>query len=113
MKTNRIKVNGQEFLCVEVNAVNQKGSRFYTGIIPAEDLSHIFTVQPTKYNSEAEAAYAAVFAGDEEYLEHRISTKRERAEGEEFERPENKARINKTVLFIISPVCWTSNFFSI
>lgn len=100
MKTTKINVDGQELLCVEITAVNQKDSRFYTGIIPAEDLCNIFTVKPTKYNSEAEAAYAAVFGGDEEYLEHRISTKRERAEGEEFERPENKGRINKIARFL-------------
>ena len=95
MKTTKVNVNGQEFLRVEIIAVNQKDSRFYTGILPAMDLTKIFTVKPTKYNSEAEAAIAATFSDDEEYLEHRISTKRERAESDEFERSENRTRINK------------------
>ena len=80
MKVIKINVNGQEFLNIELIAVNQKGSRFYVGIIPAEDFLKIFTVKPTRYNSETEAAIAATFADDKEYLEHRISTKRERAE---------------------------------
>lgn len=95
MNTTKINVNGQEFLRVEIIAVNQKNSRFYIGILPAVDLTKVFTVKPTKYNSEAEAAIAATFSDDEEYLEHRISTKRKRAESDEFERPQNKTRINK------------------
>lgn len=100
MKANKISVENQEFLEIEVIAVNQKGSRFYVGIIPAEDFFRIFTVKPTRYNSEIEAAIAATFSDDKEYLEHRISTKRKRAEGDEFERPENKTRIRKIARFL-------------
>lgn len=100
MKTTKISVNGQEFFNIEVFAMNQKNSRFYVGRIPAEDFLKIYTVKPTRYNSETEAAVAATFSGDEEYLEYRISTKRKRAEGEEFERPENKRRITEIARFL-------------
>jgi len=100
MKTDKINVNNQDFLRIELLAVNQKDSRFYLGIIPAEDFSKVFTVKPTKYNSEREAAIAANFSDDEEYLEHRISTKRERAESDEFERPEAKSRVGEIARFL-------------
>lgn len=100
MKVIKTDVNGQEFLNIELIAVNQRGSRFYMGIIPAEDFLKMFTVKPTRYNSETEAAIATTFADDKEYLQHRISTKRERAEGDEFERPENKTRIAKIARFL-------------
>jgi len=100
MNNNKITVKGQQFLIVEVIAVNQKNSRFYVGVVPANDFLDLYTVEPVEYNSEKEAAIAATFKDDMEYFDYLNSTRLEKGKSNRIERPEDKARVKEITKFL-------------
>lgn len=100
MKTSRQTVEGKEFLIVELVLVRQKGKGFYVGKLPADDLLHLHTVEPTRYNVLREAALKAKFEDYEDYFANRISKVREIPEELGAERELSGERVRRIKDFL-------------
>ena len=76
MKTYKETIEGKEFLIVELVPVRQKGREFYIGKMPANDLLHVCTVEPTRYDILKEIARKATDTDYEDYFANRIGKDR-------------------------------------
>ena len=100
MQTIKKKVLDRYYLEVDLLEVNQGGSSFFVGKIPAQDLIDCFTVEPAEYESQEYRSIASTFEKDEDYYNFLQSDLQSRIDTKAFQRKEDKIRIGKIKKFL-------------
>ena len=94
------RFHNKEFIKLKVSPVKQKGKIFYVGILTANNFLKLFTVEPAEYDLNEQLALADKFPDDQEYFEQLINKKRNQIDTKEFQRKENRERVNKISQFL-------------
>ena len=100
MKSEKITVNGVEYLKIYLDKINQKGRSFFISKISAHNLISLYTVQPAKYDIKKNASFANSFKDDEEYYKNLVSLDKEKISDKKFQREFNKNRVNKITKYL-------------
>lgn len=93
METTQTKINGKDFLILELEPVNQKDKIWYLAKIKASDLLSTYTVRPAKYDFKSHKRLASDFEDDSEYYNHLITLDKENLEEKDFQREPNTGRV--------------------
>ena len=100
MKTEKLNINGQEYLKIGLEKVTQKENYFFVGKINASDLLKIFTVRPAKYDIDKNSALAKSFPSESDYYSHLVTQNEEAISDKDFQRHFDKNRVRNIERFL-------------
>ena len=92
--------NGRSFLEIDLMEINQGGSSFFVGKVPAKSLLDLYTVEPAIYKSSEYSTLASSFDDDREYYEHLKKDISENVQEKMFQRELKKDRVKEIKEFL-------------
>lgn len=100
MKYSCEKICNTDFLILDLCCIWQKNKCFFLSKMAAKDMINMFTVEPAEYDIAKQSAIAEKFDDDKDYHDHIILEKKKKIEEQNFQRTEDKSKINKIAQYI-------------